>query len=275
MIGPAKGALYDRSSLSWRLNSQALVLLGGPRAAILQVCDPGIAAGVVKYSRYRTDPLGRLEGTLEAMLGIAFGTPQRRSEVLDRLERVHTAVAGTLDDGTQYSALDRDRQFWVLATLTDTVIEVDRRYLGRMRSADRAAYYEESKAMATAFGIPDDLVPDDYEAFRDYFAERIATLEPTDDSREVAATLMRPRVPFVPGFAWLPFNLITIELMPSRMRDALGMRRLNTAESATLRAAQVSMRNSVAHLPVGLLANPSTAERFAAQPERGRLHSWH
>lgn len=256
MIGPAKGALYDRNSLSWRLNSQSMVLLGGPRAAILQVCDPGIAAGVVKYSRYRTDPLGRLEGTLESMLAIAFGTPQRRSEVLDRLERVHTAVAGTLDDGTQYSALDRDRQFWVLATLTDTVIEVDRRYVGRMRSGDRAAYYEESKAMADAFGIPDELVPDDYDAFREYFADRVANLEPTDESREVARILMRPRVPFVPGLAWLPFNLITIELMPSRMRDALGMRELNTAESATLRAAQVSMRNSVAHLPVGLLANP-------------------
>lgn len=256
MAGPARGALYDRNSLSWRLNSQSLVLLGGPRAAILQICDPGIAAGVVKYSRYKTDPLGRLEGTLESMLAIAFGTPQRRTEVLERLERVHTAVSGTLEDGTPYSAMDRDRQFWVLATLTDTVIEVDRRYIGRMSHGDRATYYAESKAVATAFGIPDELIPDDYEAFRDYFADRIATLEPTDDSREVAAILMRPRVPFVPGFAWLPFNFVTMELMPSRLREPLGMRRLNAAELATVRAAQVSMRNSVAHLPGLLLANP-------------------
>lgn len=224
MAGPARGALYDRSSLSRRFNSQTLVLLGGPRAAILQICDTGIAAGVVRFSRYRTDPLGRLEGTLESMLAISFGTP--------------------------------DRRFWVPATLTDTAIEVDRRYFGKMRGKDRANYYEESKLVATAFGVPDDLVPEDYEAFRDYFAKRVAPLEPTGDSRDVASTLMRPRVRFVPGFAWLPFNLVTTELMPSRLRHELGMRDLNRAELATVHAAQVSMRNSVAHLAGGLLANP-------------------
>ncbi len=62
--------------------------------------------------------------------------------------------------------MDHDRQFWVLATLTDTVIEVDRRYLGQMRSRDREAYYEESKRLANAFGIPEALVPD-YGSFRE------------------------------------------------------------------------------------------------------------
>jgi hypothetical protein len=37
MVQPADGALYPRDSLAWRINSQSFVLLGGPRAAILQV----------------------------------------------------------------------------------------------------------------------------------------------------------------------------------------------------------------------------------------------
>ena len=119
MVTPARGALHDRNSLSWRFNSQSFVLLGGPRAAILQVCDPGVAAGVAEFSSYRTDPFGRLERTLESMLAIGFGSPERRREVLDRLERIHSAVQGQLDDGTPYSALDPQRQYWVLATLTD------------------------------------------------------------------------------------------------------------------------------------------------------------
>ncbi len=256
MATPARGALYDRNSLSWKFNSQSFVLMGGQRAAILQVCDPGIAAGVVEYSRYRTDPLGRLQGTLESMLAISFGSEARRTEVLERLERIHTAVNGTLDDGSPYSALDPDRQFWVLATLTDTVIEVDRRYLGRMRRGDRAAYYEESKVVASAFGIPDAIVPDDYAAFRDYFAEKIRTLEPTGDTRDVASTLMAPKVSLVPGVAWLPFSFVTIELMPTRIRRQLGWRDLNPAELATVRALQISMRNSVAHLTGALMVNP-------------------
>lgn len=255
-VGPARGALYDRSSLSWRMNSQSFVLLGGPRAAILQVCDPGVAAGVAEFSTYATDPFGRLERTLQAMLAISFGAPERREAVLAGLERAHRAVSGRLADGTGYSALEADRQFWVLATLTDTVIEVDRRYLGKLRPADRAAYYEESKRLAAAFGIPDALVPEDYDGFRDYVAARAATLEPTDDSRLVTRSLMAPRIRFVPGIAWLPFNLVTTELLPRRLRLELGIRDLNPAELATVRAAQLSMRNSVAHLVAVWSANP-------------------
>ncbi|MEZ5237595.1 MAG: oxygenase MpaB family protein [Microthrixaceae bacterium] len=93
--------MHGPESLSWRFNSQSFVLLGGPRAAILQVCDPGVAAGVAEFSSYRTDPLGRLERTLESMLAIGFGTPERRQQVLDRLERIHGSVSGQLGDGTR------------------------------------------------------------------------------------------------------------------------------------------------------------------------------
>lgn len=259
MVRPAEGALYSGSSITWRFNSRSFVLLGGPRAAILQICDPGVAAGVAAYSTYRTDPLGRLERTLEAMLAISFGGPDRREAVLAGLEKAHERVNGTLADGTAYSALDADRQYWVLATLIDTVIEVDRRYLGKMCASDRVAYYEESKRLAAAFAIPESLVPYNYDAFRDYFTERVSSLEPTDDSREVTRELMAPRIPFVPGFAWLPFNLITTELLPARMRHHLGLRDLNVAELTAVRATQVSMRNSVAHVSGILTANPFNA----------------
>jgi uncharacterized protein (DUF2236 family) len=256
MVQPADGALYPRDSLAWRINSQSFVLLGGPRAAILQVCDPGVAAGVAEFSSYRSDPLGRLERTLHAMLAVSFGTPERREAVLAGLEKAHAKVRGRLADGTEYDALEPERQFWVLATLTDTVIEVDRRYLGKMRPADRAAYYEESKRLASAFGVPDRLVPSDYDAFRSYMAERFATLQPTQQSRDITATLLVPRVRFVPGIAWLPLTLVTTELLPRRMRRGLRLRDLNPAELATVRAGQLAMRNSLAHLGGVLAANP-------------------
>ena len=108
-----------------------------------------------------------------------------REKVLAGLEKAHSRVSGELEDGTRYNAMEPARQLWVLATLTDTVIEVDRRYLGKMNAADRAVYYDESKVLAEAFGIPSHLVPEDYDAFRDYFAEQVATLEPTDASRDI------------------------------------------------------------------------------------------
>ncbi|MFV0316574.1 MAG: oxygenase MpaB family protein [Microthrixaceae bacterium] len=262
MATPATGALYGSTSLSWRFNSQAFVLMGGPRAAILQVCDPAVAAGVVDYSTYRTDTFGRLERTMESMLTIAFGTEDKRIETLERLDRIHSAVKGKTVEGEGYSAMDEALQYWVLATLTDTVIEVDRRYLGRMKRADRVVYYEESKRIATAFGISDGHIPDDYDDFRTYFRDRIATLEPTSQSREVAETLMHPNMRFVPGFAFAPLNLITLELLPTRMRRELRLRDLNPAELATVRGAQLSMRNAVAPVASGRVPNPFNSRVF-------------
>jgi uncharacterized protein (DUF2236 family) len=256
MARPAPGALYDARSLAWRMNRQSFVLLGGPRAAILQVCDPGVAAGVAQYSSYRADPLGRLERTLESMLAISFGSPGQREATLAGLERAHRAVSGDLGDGTPYSAMEPDRQFWVLATLTDTVIEVDRRYLGWLRPADRARYYEESKRLATAFGVPESLVPAGYDDFRDYMAEKVATLVPTEASVDITRSLMAPRIPLVPAAAWVPFNLVTTDLLPRRLQHLLGIRDLNAAELATVRATQVWTRNSVAHLAGAWTDNP-------------------
>ena len=268
MAKPAPEALYDSKSLAWRMNSQSLVLLGGPRAAILQVCDGGVAKGVADFSSYRTDPLGRLQRTLEAMLAISFGTPERREATLAGLEQAHGRVAGELDDGTEYSALEPQRQFWVLATLTDTVVEVDRRYVGWMGPAERAAYYAETKRLAGAFGIPAHLVPADYGEFREYFDGVVATLEPTDESIDIAASLMSPRIPFVPGFAWIPFNLVTTDLMPRRLQHALGIRDLFPAELAAVRALQLTTRNSVAHLAGGwhrsFMAGPESLLSMAA-----------
>lgn len=248
MAKPATDALYGSDSLAWRMHSQSFVLLGGPRAAILQICDPGVAAGAAEFSAYDTDPLGRLQRTMESMIAISFGTAERREATLAGLERAHRAVAGELPDGTGYSALEPDRQFWVLATLTDTVIEVDRRYVGWMGPPERIVYYEETKRMASAFGIPDNLVPRDYREFREYFDGMVANLKPTQDSLDIATSLMSPHIPCVPGFAWVPFNVITTELMPRRLQHALGIRDLYPSELVAVRAIQLATRNSLAHL---------------------------
>ena len=48
MQRPASGAMHDRHTLSWQLNSRWFVLIGGARAAIMQVADPKVAAGVAQ-----------------------------------------------------------------------------------------------------------------------------------------------------------------------------------------------------------------------------------
>src|SRR5690242_16999161 len=53
--------LYGPSSEAWRLNREALLLLGaGPRSLLLQIAHPLVAEGVDQHSAFRADPWSRL-----------------------------------------------------------------------------------------------------------------------------------------------------------------------------------------------------------------------
>ncbi len=259
MVQPATGAMWGADSLSWEYGSRWFNLVGGPRAAIMQTCDPKVAAGVAQYSSYRTDPFGRLERTMDAMLAISYGTPERREQVLADLRDMHRRVRGRTGGGAAYSALDPALMFWVLATLTDTIMVIDRRYIGRMRERDRERYYDESRQLADAFGIPERFVPEDLAEFRTYMADTVRSLRPDDDSREIARSLMQPGLKWVPDLAFVPLEWITTELLPTPLRRRLWIEDLNPAQLAAVRGAELMSRQTLPRLPGGLSPSPFMA----------------
>lgn len=256
VIRPHEGALYDESSSSWQVNRHMFPLLGGARAAILQVCDPRVAAGVASYSTFRTDPFGRLDRTLDAMLTISFASPQRREAMLEHLRRGHARVTGTTAAGERYNANDPELQYWVLATLVDTTFEVERRYVGAMSRAERERFFDESKLLARAFGIPDEVIPADLDAFRSYVARQFATLEPSEDTIEVTRSLMKPGLRWLPDQTLVPLNWITTELLPARLRHRLGLDDLNPAELGAVRSARLMARTTLPRVHQAMAFNP-------------------
>ena len=167
MAGPARGALHGRDTWSWRLNSSWFVLIGGARAAIMQVAEPKIGAGVAQHSAYRTDPLGRLERTLDAMLTVGFGTPEQKDRVLEELRQVHSAVRGRTEEGAPYSALDPQLVGEVLDTLRllasegMTMICVTHEMKFAREVSDRVAFFHKGVMAEIAppeelFGAPKD-----------------------------------------------------------------------------------------------------------------------
>ena len=61
---PADPGLFGPDSEAWRLDREAMLLLGaGPRALLLQIAHPAVAAGVADHSDFRADPWRRLDGT--------------------------------------------------------------------------------------------------------------------------------------------------------------------------------------------------------------------
>ena len=72
--------LFGPGSLTWRVNREGVLLLGGGAALVLQVAHPLVAAGVEEHSNYREDPWGRLYRTLDLTTKIVFGSTTEAEE---------------------------------------------------------------------------------------------------------------------------------------------------------------------------------------------------
>src|SRR5690349_9256983 len=134
--------VFGPDSVTWRVDREIVVLLGsGTRALLMQVAHPKVAAAVVDHSRYRSDPLGRLRDTLDAIYGFAFADSARANQIIEHIHALHLRVRGHTPDGAPYSALDPHLLLWVYATLIDSSLLAYDTFVGPLTPAERDAYY--------------------------------------------------------------------------------------------------------------------------------------
>jgi uncharacterized protein (DUF2236 family) len=228
--------LFGPDSEAWRLDREAFLLLGaGPRALLLQIAHPSVAAGVAEHSDFRADPWRRLDGTLRSYLRIIYGSSAAARREIRRLHDLHRTVIGQ-----GYDARDPALSLWVHATLVDSTIVVNDAWAGPL-SRDRAArFYDETRPIGRAFGIPDRDLPRDLAAFEAYLAEQLGPAGPVrvgETARELAGAILHPPLPGVLARAGLHPRLYdwtlwpAIGLLPEPIREAYGVR-LGTFERA-------------------------------------------
>ncbi len=162
--------LYGPGSEAWRLNREATLLLGaGPRALLLQIAHPAVAAGVDEHSGFRSDPWGRLAATLRSYLTIVYGTSTAARAEIRRLNALHRGIVGP-----GYSAHDPELSMWVHATLIDSTIVANHAWIEPLSRARRSAFYLETRPIGRALGVPDDLLPGDLHTFEAYVEGMLA-----------------------------------------------------------------------------------------------------
>ena len=234
------GGFYGPGSEAWRLNREAMLLLGaGPRALLLQIAHPLVAAGVAEHSDFQSDPWTRLSGTLRSYLRIVYGSAEMARAEIRRLGELHRGIRGEAY-GRRYSALDPALALWVHATLVDSTIAAYDAWLEPLTHAQRARYYEETLPVGRAFGIPEATLPPDLEAFEAYLADMLGPGGPIEvgpDARELAIAITHPPLgpaalaagpiigrlaPMLDGipsraYSWLFWP--SIGLLPARVRE--------------------------------------------------------
>lgn len=223
--------LFGPQSLTWRINREAALLLGGGRALLLQLAHPLVAAGVAQHSNFRRDPMQRLWRTLELMTTITFADAASAIHAVRQIEKAHSRVKGILDEdvgpfakGTPYEADDPELLLWVHATLVDTALLVYERFVGDLTPRERKTYYEESKRGGRILGVPPDLLPATLTDFEDYMHEmcRSDVLAVDARGREVAAAVLWPETPLGLRYVLAVPNLLTFDLLPRQIRQRYG-----------------------------------------------------
>ncbi len=214
------------------MNREAVLLLGGGRALLMQIAHPLVAAGVAEYSNFKNDPLGRLQRTLDTMFSLTFGSRKEVRAACARINSVHATVHGKLSRpspgfpaGTPYDARDPALLLWVHATLVDTAMLVYGRYVRELSALERERYYQESKEHTALFGIPGSLVPKDAERFRAYVHEMTehGPVRVSATARELAASILNPAVPLAYSWAFRLLNFVTTGLLPPKLRAGFGL----------------------------------------------------
>jgi uncharacterized protein (DUF2236 family) len=209
--------LYGPDSEAWRLNREAMLLLGaGPRALLLQIAHPAVAAGVNDHSDFRADPWRRLAGTLRSYLTIVYGATGAALAEIRRLNTLHRRITGP-----DYAARDPELSLWVHATLVDSTMAVADAWLEPLSQDRRATYYAETLPIGRAFGVPDALLPPDIVAFDRYMAAMLSPDGPVRVSpiaRELAGVILRP--PLAPLAPLLPLPTAAARSVLARVPPA-------------------------------------------------------
>lgn len=222
--------LYGPDSVAWRLNRESMLLLGaGPRALLLQLAHPQVAAGVDEHSDFRADPWARLQATLRSYLAIVYGTTTAARAEIRRLNELHRSIRGT-----GYAARDPELSLWVHATLVDTTIVAYDAWIEPLPRDARERYYAETLPIGRAFGVPADLLPPDLAAFDDYIGAMLAPAGPVRVSpvaRELAWHVLNPPLgPVLPPLAAMPYVAYSwtlwpaLALLPPAVREEYGFR---------------------------------------------------
>lgn len=249
------GFVFPPDSQIWRISRENALLLGGPAAAILQVAHPEIAAGVAAHSQFRSDALGRLHRTLEAIYIVTFGTRGEAERLRNHVAALHEKVRGGRP--VPYDAFSPDAQLWVLATLIVTGTWVFEELIQPLTPREREAHYREMRVFGSYFGLDPEYGPRTLEEFQKYYDDMLRgpVLGSHPLCREVAWAVAKPRKPvWLRALSMLTVGLVA-ETLPSPVRERLGFR--STAGSSWgFRVARRVLRAVVPLLPARLRFTP-------------------
>jgi uncharacterized protein (DUF2236 family) len=203
------------------VNDEPAVGFGAGRALLLQLAHPYVAAGVDEHSDFQHQPFKRLQGTLEAVYAMVYGSAELADGVGRRIQWIHGFITSPA-----YRANDPANLLWVHATLVDSALGCYERLVRPLDPDEREGYYQQMTEVAERFGCPRTEQPADFAAFRDYWDEQVHAMRVTDVGRRLAHDVLEPELPLHIDRPLAPLlaaqRLAAIGTLPAPIREQFG-----------------------------------------------------
>jgi uncharacterized protein (DUF2236 family) len=216
---------FGPGSAVWVVHGGIPVLVAGMRALLLQTLHPGAMAGVHDWSRYREDPLGRLNGTVRWVLVTTFGDRQQAEQSCQLVGKLHSRVRGTYEnDGerVEYSADDPALLSWVHVAFTDSFLCCHETW-GQAIPGGADRYVGEWGAAGARVGGADP--PASERELADQLAAFDSELRRDQRVRDAVRFIRRPPLHRSLGLGYRIIFAGAISTMPAKYRKLLGVRR--------------------------------------------------
>jgi uncharacterized protein (DUF2236 family) len=253
--------------ITWTIAGERLALLAWPRAILLQLAHPLVAAGIAQHSGFRAStfaPLVRLQATVGAMRQLVFGSDDEADAVVARIRAVHDRVHGALPEGAgthaggaRYSAHDPALLLWVHATLLDSHVRILEPLLRPFTTEERDRYCREAGSFAVLLGAAAADVPLTWQQLQDYMAAEMASGRVTvgADARALSGDILRSALGRLVWPLQRAGELMTVGSLPPAIRSGYGFAWNDARERrrrrvvATLRAIRAAAPVRVARWP--------------------------
>ncbi len=185
-------ALLPPGSVAWRVHGDlTTMMVGGVSGLLLEMLHPGALAGVWDHSNFRKDMLGRLRRTARFIAQTTYADRAEAEAAIDRVNRIHAGVTGTLPAGEPYRANDPHLLSWIHVAGARAFLDAWLRF-GEpgMSRPDQDRYFAEVAGVARALGA--DPVPESSAEADVLIAIFRAECRADARSRDVAHIILNP-----------------------------------------------------------------------------------
>jgi uncharacterized protein (DUF2236 family) len=250
--------IFGPTSLTWRIDREAVIFLGAGRALLLQLAHPWVAAAIAEHSRTFADPIGRFHRTFDVVFTLVFGSLDQALAAAQHLHQRHTMIVGLLpekiglfDKGSLYRANEVSALRWVHATLVETALMAHDLILPALTVDERERYWAESRLFGALFGLARADLPADWASFVAYNEAMAQSdiLSVSTAARDIAGQI------FSGGRTWLRpprwYRALSLQMLPERLRMGFGFP-FDARESRAAECALAWIRRVYPTLPTRL-----------------------